>query len=178
MSGRPERLAFRAAAGGAVLAALAGALCGCALSVQRTGYAKPEGEARVCRVSFASPKEVPNRDSLPKLGSAKVRDGGFTFECAESDALAALQSEACGLGANLAVITWRKGPDIWSNCFRADAELRKAPDSTAARLEAGYYAPDSVAARSARQERTQWIQLWSSLAVGLLAGWLIVHFAN
>jgi hypothetical protein len=146
-------------------------LVGCSQSVKRIGYARPEGEPPVCVVDFARPEDMPGRDSLPKLGALRVRDALFTLECTESDALELVRAEACGVGADLAVIGKRKTPDLWlSSCFRAEADLLKAPESLRAPLRRGFYAPDSIAARTRAQETTQWTGIILGLALGFGIG--------
>lgn len=148
---------------------------GCSQTVKRIGYAKPAAEPPVCVVDFARPGDVPMRDSLPRLGTVRVRDALFTLECTESDALELIRSEACGLGANLAVIDNRKTPDLWlSSCFRAKADLLRAPDSLRVPLRTGFYAPDSVAARTRAQEKTQWTGIVAGLATGFAVGAVLI----
>jgi hypothetical protein len=160
-----RRKAFMRALLGAALG-----LSGCAQTVKRMGYSKSQGEPPVCSVDFARPEDVPGRDSLPKLGAVRVRDALFTLDCTESDALDLIHAEACGLGANLAVVSKRRVPDLWlSSCFRAEADLLKAPDSIRAPLRAGFYAPDSVAERALKQERTQ----WTGIILGVVTGFVI-----
>jgi hypothetical protein len=143
--------------------------------VKRIGYERPAGDPPVCAVDFARPEDVPSRDYLPKLGAVRVRDALFTMECTESDAVELIRDEACWLGANLAVIGKRKMPDLWlSSCFRAEADLLKTPDSLRAPLRTGFYARDSIAARSLAQERTQWTGVALGLVTGVAIGTVII----
>lgn len=150
-------------------------LSGCAMSVKRTGYSKSEEEPSVCNVKFFSPGPEARDRSLVELGTVSVKDGGFTFSCSESDVLQLIRSEVCSQGGNLAMIVREQQPDLWSSCYRAQAEILKTHPDSLARYEDAHFGQGAIDQRSQRNSATQTVLLVGAIVGGFVAGFLLTQ---
>ncbi len=98
-------------------------LSSCGYNIGRSGYTHSDTPlAQDCEVAIR--KEL-NGNSLPAtpLGQVSLRDGGFTTNCDEAEAMRVLREEACQAGANLVYIYQERQPNFGSTCYRCEATL-------------------------------------------------------
>lgn len=57
------------------------------------------------------------------LGQVSYGDSGFSVSCGRETVTERLRQQACKAGANGIRIKEEKGMDLWSSCYRVDAEL-------------------------------------------------------
>ena len=70
---------------------------------------------------FALGEETP--PNAEKLGTIKVGDSGFSFNCSYAVVVEKAKTESRKVGGNAIKITKHKRPDIWSSCHRITAEV-------------------------------------------------------
>ncbi len=68
------------------------------------------------------------KDESIMLGSLKVGERGFTAKCDQMTVMNMIKEQALAMGANGLVLKSVKGPDIWSTCFRVEAEAHYIED--------------------------------------------------
>lgn len=106
-------------------------LSGCASVITRYGYdLKNIPDSKVyfgCTIPVKKYFQY-NKDEVEVLGSIKAGDTGVSFECGEGYVLGIFRQEACALGADLVNITYERGIDIWSSCYRAKADFLRFKD--------------------------------------------------
>ena len=146
---------------------------GCAMRVERHGYAIPQDRAATeCAMPI---RNDPGRDedAFELLGSIEVSDR-FSTDCDEQVVLRRLTVEACQLDADLVNVTEEKRPDFWSTCYRAKADFLRLKDRSArAQLASDEkYAPEDVRKRAqVTHDRQRW-----ALFGGLMGGALGASF--
>jgi len=100
----------------------------CSHRITRIGFA---GGAMACDTCQPVIKKMATFNNVPvkKLGTVKLGDSGFSTKCEEPDAILILKKEACAVGADIINITDEKRADVWSTCYRVEADLLKITDS-------------------------------------------------
>ena len=61
------------------------------------------------------------------VGQVKYGDSGFSVSCGKDTVTERLRQQACNAGANGIRVTKEKGLDLWSSCYRVEAELISVP---------------------------------------------------
>jgi hypothetical protein len=111
-------------------------LVGCAHWVSRQGY-RPLGGARPdCEDLTLDDMVLDPALGSTKIGTVKLRDTGISLWCSKERAFRIFQREACAAGANVVNLIAQESPNIWSSCYRATAELWRAPASELEALKA------------------------------------------
>jgi hypothetical protein len=101
----------------------------CTHSITRIGYTESTAPpAEPCRPVIRKAAEI-GSVAAKKLGSIKLGDTGLSTTCEETDALRILEQEACALGADIISITDEKRADLFSTCYRVEADFLKSTDS-------------------------------------------------
>ncbi|MDP2906009.1 MAG: hypothetical protein Q8O22_06905 [Candidatus Omnitrophota bacterium] len=106
-------------------------LAGCASVITRYGYDVKDISNKNAYLGCSIPikKDLQyNKNDMEVLGSVKSGDTGFSLECGKGYVLGIFKQEACALGADLINITYERGFDIWSSCYRAKAEFLRFKD--------------------------------------------------
>ncbi len=102
---------------------------GCSHKITRIGYEQGTGNNAPCNVVIKNMAEFDDSD-IEILGTIKLGDTGFSTKCEESQAIEILRKEACALNADVVNIIEEKRADIWSTCYRVEAEFYKLKDSS------------------------------------------------
>lgn len=161
---------------------------GCSHSIRRYGYEKDRNAEIVesCRINFF--RGMPTDTAAYQVvGKIKIGDTGFSTKCHENDAIRILKKEACLLGADAVNITDEKRSDLWSTCYRAEAEFLKEKSqgqiheveniTVVGAVDPINYQHDtdstSIESRVKGDKSRNMVIRWSSLAVGFLAGFLL-----
>lgn len=104
---------------------------GCASVMTRYGYDLNDIPNRNtylgCRVPVMKNFQY-SKDDVEVVGSIKAGDTGVSIECGKGYVIGVFRQEACSLGADLVNITYERGLDIWSSCYRAKAEFLRYKD--------------------------------------------------
>ena len=106
-------------------------LTGCASVMTRYGYDLQSIPNRNAHLGCSIPIKRDfryNKDEAEILGSIKAGDTGFSLECGKGYVLGIFRQEACALGADLINITYERGLDLWSSCYRAKADFLRLKD--------------------------------------------------
>jgi hypothetical protein len=129
------------------------ALCGCASGFSRHGYTKPDlisapitGDQPIviqCNATFDNADVV-------ILGEIRAYDTGISLKCEESYVLGVFCQEGRALGADLVNVTKESYPDLWSTCYRANAQFVRFKDraKASALVSDAKYNPALIAERS------------------------------
>src|SRR5690554_6067150 len=99
-------------------------LSGCSHRIVRTGYNKQNEPLNNCEVVIKRNITIPDADAT-KVGEIKLGESGFSVTCSEKAAIELLTKEACLIDADLILITKERRPDLWSSCYRCNAEFYK-----------------------------------------------------
>ena len=106
-------------------------LAGCASVITRQGYDLKDIPNRNAHLGCSIPIKKDfqyNKNEVEILGSIKSGDTGFSLECGKGYVLGIFRQEACALGADLINITYERGLDLWSSCYRAKADFLRLRD--------------------------------------------------
>jgi hypothetical protein len=165
-----------------VLCSAAVLFTGCAAGVKRIGYqAPPKQEVKAApRGAIAIQKKTDyDKSAVELLGKIKVYDAGFSTECDEALVLDLICSEGYALKADLVIITKEKYPDLWSTCFRADADFVRFKDREAVKalVSDAQYAPELIIERSERAGKRTRNMIIGTVAGGVLGG-IIAYSAS
>ena len=95
-------------------------LSACSLKITRLDYSAPVNKNNNCQVKIVEYDTSVYK--LKPLGKSKIEDN-FTIKCSEYEVKDLLRKEACNLGANLINLTNIKPPDLWSTCYRTNADF-------------------------------------------------------
>jgi hypothetical protein len=130
-----------------------------------------------CDMQFARPEQVAGRN-LKKLGEARVKTRGLSFECREYVLLDIIRTETCARDANLAVIRSGKNPTPRSACYRLEADFYRVDSAS---LEGyardSYDEPYAMRRRMknfSNQLRSDMAVIMGSVAFVLAAGYWLV----
>jgi hypothetical protein len=113
-----------------VIAAAVG-LAGCAPSVSTTIQNDREALGASEPVGVTADSALVDGDVV---GSVRVKEAGLSINCSRSDVWSRMRDEARKAGANVVLITESKEPDLWSSCYRAEADLYRASPDVAQRV--------------------------------------------
>jgi len=106
-------------------------LTGCASVITRYGYDLqniPDKDKYLgCTIAIKKDFQY-NKDEVEILGSIKAGDTGFSFKCGKNYVLELFRQEACVLRTDLINITYERGIDILSSCYRAKADFLRFKD--------------------------------------------------
>lgn len=139
-------------------------LIGCAPSIHREGYALNENVNAItdCKIIVTS-----NQNYKGKIiGKIKIGDSGLSTKCSESDALNIIKNEGCQIGADVAILSDIKQPDLMSSCYRVTGEFIKLDSSKIEAKENQEYSQKSVAVRENKSNELQILGYILGFAVG------------
>ncbi len=101
-------------------------LIGCSPRVVRIGYDNSGNSSEGnCEVVIKKLSDF-DEDEVEVKGEIKIKDTGFSIKCEEADVLRILKQEACAVGADIINIIEERRADIFSTCYRVEAELLKS----------------------------------------------------
>ena len=113
---------------------------------------------------------------LIKLGSIKLGESGFSTACSEEHAIEILKNEACGIQADFIHITFENRPDLWSSCYRCEADFYQFKDSLRSISEDPTNTKTQVSTRVKKDRAQNTAVLIGALAIGFVIGFMIILY--
>ncbi len=151
---------------------------GCAAGITRTGYQLPKDPAPMGtnQTPIAIQRNVAiDTNNMVVLGSIHSYDTGFSTECDEAYTLDIFCHEGRMLGADLVNITHEKHPDVWSTCYRADAQFLRFKDREKVKTLRSdpNYEPQSIIDRSLSADKRNREYITGLVFGGILGGIIV-----
>jgi hypothetical protein len=109
---------------------------GCNYKIVRSGYKTDKSQYKTCDVVIS--KNITVSEPAKKLGEIELKDGGFTSNCSEAEAVRLLKNEGCAINANVIVITAERRADFGSSCYRCKAAFYQVEGTEMLRGDSTY----------------------------------------
>ena len=153
--------------------------CGCAAGISRQGYTLRDigtvPRSELCPIAIKHDAIYEQAD-VDVVGRIKAFDTSVSVNCDEAYVLDLFCREACALGADLVNVTNEREPDLWSTCYRAQAEFVRFKNRDQAKLlvSDSKYAPELIIERSVKAGKRNRQIIAACVGGGVLGG-LIVY---
>jgi hypothetical protein len=129
--------------------------------IHRYGYQKKKLDNIDCNIALVK-YQIYSDSVATKIGSIKLGESGFSINCSETDAIKILKREGCSLGADIANIKKESRADIWSSCYRCEADFYKLINNKIIVKSDSTYLQQNVKVR-VTNDRTRNIMIGGSL---------------
>jgi len=94
----------------------------CSHKITRIGYQKNSFYNPDCDITIITDPSYYNPIAY-KVGEINIGESSFSVSCSEEKAIEILKKEACSLQADIIVIKHENKPDLWSKCYRCQADF-------------------------------------------------------